>query len=66
MHFVVGLPATSNRHDSIWVIVYRLTKSAHFIPVRNGYSVDKLARIYVEEIIRLHGASVSIVSDKGP
>ena len=66
MDFVVGLPATSNRLDSIWVIVDRLTKSAHFIPVRSNYSVDKLAQVYVEEIVRLHGVLVSIVSDRGP
>ncbi|XP_043809118.1 uncharacterized protein LOC122722473, partial [Manihot esculenta] len=66
MDFVVGLPAASNRLDSIWVIVDRLTKSAHFIPVRSGYSVDKLAQVYVDEIVRLHGVPVSIVSDRGP
>ncbi|XP_043817392.1 uncharacterized protein LOC122725037, partial [Manihot esculenta] len=65
MDFVVGLPATSNRLDSIWVIVDRLTKSAHFIPVRSGYSVDKLAQVYVDEIVRLHGVPVSIVLDRG-
>ena len=64
--FVVGLPATSNRLDSIWVIVDRLTKSAHFIPVRSGYSVDKLAQVFVDEVVRLHRAPVSIVSDRGP
>ncbi|XP_043811986.1 uncharacterized protein LOC122723547, partial [Manihot esculenta] len=66
MDFVVGLPATSNRLDSIWVIVDRLTKSAHFIPVRSNYSVDKLAQVYVDAIVRLHGVPVSIVSDRGP
>ena len=66
MDFVVGLPATSNKLDSIWVIVDRLTKFAHFIPVRSGYSIDKLAQVYVEEVIRLHGAPVSIVSDREP
>lgn len=64
--FVVGLLMTSNKHGSIWVIVNRLTKFAHFIPVKSGYSMDKLAQIYVEEIIRLHGTLVSIVSDRRP
>ena len=66
MDFVVGLPATSNRLDSIWVIVDRLTKSAHFIPVRSNYYVDKLAQVYVEEIVKLHGVPVSIVLNRGP
>ena len=66
MDFVVGLSVASNRLDSIWVIVDRLTKSAHFIPVKSGYSVDKLAQVYVDEVVRLHGAPVSIVSDRGP
>uniref|UniRef100_A0A2C9W6D4 RNA-directed DNA polymerase n=1 Tax=Manihot esculenta TaxID=3983 RepID=A0A2C9W6D4_MANES len=66
MDFVVGLPAVFNRLDSIWVIVDRLMKSAHFIPVRSNYSVDKLAQVYLEEIVRLHGVPVSIVADRGP
>ncbi len=61
MDFVIGLPVASNRHDSIWVIVDRLTKTPHFIPVKANYSVDKLAQVYVAEIIRLHGALVIIV-----
>ena len=66
MDFVVGLPVASNRIDSIWVIVDRLTKSAHFLPVRSNHSVDKLAQVYLDEIVRLHGVPVSIVSDRGP
>ncbi|KAL5773512.1 hypothetical protein ACOSQ2_013436 [Xanthoceras sorbifolium] len=53
-------------HDAIWVIVDRLTKSAHFLPIRNNYSIDKLAQLYVDEIVRLHGTPVSIVSDRDP
>ena len=54
------------KHDSVWVIVDRLTKSAHFIPVRIDYSMDRLAELYVDEIVQLHGVSLSIVSDRDP
>ena len=54
MDFVVALPTTRKRFDSIWVIVDRLTKSAHFLPVRTTYKVEDLARVYVAEIVRLH------------
>ena len=64
MDFVSSLPKTTKRHDSVWVIVDRLTKTAHFIPVRTTYSLEKLAELYVQEIIRLHGVLVSIVSDR--
>ncbi|WP_225427127.1 integrase catalytic domain-containing protein, partial [Ligilactobacillus murinus] len=66
MDFVVGLPKTTKGHDSIWVVIDRLTKSAHFLPVRTTYSMDQLADLYVQEIIRLHGIPVSIVSDRDP
>ena len=64
MDFIVGLPKTSKKKDSIWVIVDRLTKSAHFIPVRIGQDAEELSRIYVQEIVRLHGTPISIVSDR--
>ena len=64
MDFVVGLPRCQSGHDKIWVIVDRLTKSAHFPPIGNSDSMDKLAQLYVREIIRLHGTLVSIVSDR--
>ena len=51
MDFVTGLPLTQRKHDSIWVIVDRLTKLAHFIQVRIDYSMDRLAEIYVDEIV---------------
>ncbi|KAL0387779.1 UNVERIFIED_CONTAM: Transposon Tf2-11 polyprotein [Sesamum radiatum] len=66
MDFVVGLPRTLRKHDAIWVIVDRLTKSAHFLPIRLGDSLDKLAELYVSEIVKLHGVPVSIVSDRDP
>ena len=64
MDFVVGLPRTKDSHDAIWVIVDRLTKSAHFLPVRTTYTMDKYAEIYVKEVVRLHGVPLSIVSDR--
>ena len=66
MDFVVGLPKTVGQHDSIWVIVDRYTKSAHFLPVRTTYTVDQYADLYVRDIMRLHGAPRSIVSDRDP
>ena len=64
MDFVVGLPRTLKRHDAIWVIVDRLTKTAHFLSIWQDDSLDKLAMMYVNEIVRLHGVPISIVSDR--
>ena len=55
MDFVVGLPCTLGKFDAIWVIVDRLTKSAHFVPVQTTYNSERLAKIYIREIVRLHG-----------
>ena len=66
MDFVVGLPLTGRKHDSVWVVVDRLTKSAHFLPVGTHYSLDKLAELYIKEIVRLHGIPISIISDRDP
>ena len=55
MDFVVGLPKTLGKFDSIWVVVDRLTKSAHFIPIRIDYNAEQLAKVYVKEIVKLHG-----------
>ena len=66
MDFVTGLPRTQRQHDAIWVIVDRLTKSAHFLPVNVEDSLEKLAQLFVDEIVRLHGVPVSIVSDRDP
>ena len=66
MNFVSSLPLMQRKHDSVWVIVDRLIKSAHFIPVRIAYSMDRLTEPYVDEIVRLHGVSLSIVSDRDP
>ncbi|KAG8497069.1 hypothetical protein CXB51_008359 [Gossypium anomalum] len=66
MDFVLGLPLTPGKKDAIWVIVDRLTKSAHFIPVRTDYSLNKLAELYIREIVRVHGIPLSIISDRDP
>ena len=63
---MVGLPLTKGKYDAIWVIVDRLTKSAHFIPINERYSLEKLANLYIKEIVSRHGVPVSIVSDKDP
>nr|GEW16035.1 retrotransposon protein, putative, Ty3-gypsy subclass [Tanacetum cinerariifolium] len=54
MDFVMGLPRTFKKNDAIWVVVDRLTKSAYFLPIQQGYSVSKLAEIFQQEIVRLH------------
>ena len=66
MDFVTGLPRTQRQHDAIWVIVDRLMKSAHFLPINVEDSLEKLAQLYVDEIVRLHGVPVSIASDRDP
>jgi hypothetical protein len=65
MDFIVGLPRTPAGYDSIWVIVDRLTKVAHFIPVRTNYTGAKLAELYMTRIVCLHGVPKKIVSDRG-
>ncbi|GJR38338.1 putative reverse transcriptase domain-containing protein [Tanacetum coccineum] len=64
MDFITKLPKTSNRHDTIWVIVDRLTKSAHFIPTRETDSMETLTRLYIKEIVSRHGVPISIISDR--
>jgi hypothetical protein len=64
MDFVVGFPLTSHRHNSILVIVDKLTKSAHFIPVRDTYDVIDVAHMFISEVICLHGLPKKIISDR--
>jgi hypothetical protein len=65
MDFIVGLPNTSQKHDSIWVIIDRLTKTAHFLPVHTTYSAKKYAEVYLDQIVRLHGVPKTIISNRG-
>jgi hypothetical protein len=65
MDFIVGLPRTRDGYDSIWVIVDRLTKVVHFIPVKTTYTGAKLAELYMSGIVCLHGVPKKIVSDRG-
>ncbi|GKA92589.1 putative reverse transcriptase domain-containing protein [Tanacetum coccineum] len=64
MDFVTKLPKTSTGHDAIWVIVDRLTKSSHFIPIRATDSMETLTRLYIKEIVSRHGVPISIISDR--
>jgi len=64
MDFVVGLPRTTSGNDIIWVIMDKLTKSAHFVAIKATFSVKKLNEIYVSQIVRLHGVPKSIISDR--
>ncbi|GJZ00020.1 putative reverse transcriptase domain-containing protein [Tanacetum coccineum] len=64
MDFVTKLPKTSNGYDTIWVIIDPLTKSAHFLPMRENDSMDKLARLYFKEVVTRHGIPVSIICDR--
>ena len=65
MDFVTGFPRTNKQHDSTWVVIDRLTKSAHFLPVNMSYTAEQYANIYVQEIVRLHGIPKTIMSDRG-
>ena len=66
MDFVTNLPRTVKGSDAIWVVVDRLSKSTHFIPIKLNYPLHKLAEIYIEQIVKLHGVPSSIVSDRDP
>ncbi|XP_074374411.1 uncharacterized protein LOC141714814 [Apium graveolens] len=66
MYFVIGLPKTFKKHDAIWVIVDILNKSAHFLAIRENMNLESLTLLYMNEIVRLHGIPVSIVSDRDP
>jgi hypothetical protein len=65
MNFIVGLPRIQSGYDSIWVIVDRLTKVAHFIPVKRTYSGPQLAKLYMLRIVCLHEVPKKIMSDRG-
>ena len=65
MDIVTGLPKSKGRCDSVWVIVDRLTKSAHFLPVQTTFTAEEYGKIYLKEIVRLRGVPLSIISDRG-
>ena len=65
MDFIVGLPRTQSGYDSIWVIVDRLTKVVHFIPIKTTYMGAKLVELYMQQIVCLHGVPKKIVLDRG-
>jgi hypothetical protein len=65
MDFIVGLPRTQKGYDSIWVIIDRLTKVAHFIPIKTTYTGPQLAELYISRIVCLHGVPKKIMSDIG-
>ena len=66
MEFVTHLPRTQQKRDVVWVIVDRLKKSAHFLAVQMTLTLERFFRLYIREIVRLHGVPVSIVSDRDP
>jgi hypothetical protein len=65
MDFIVGFHLMTRRHDSIFMVVDTLTKSAHFIPVRTTYQAPDIARVFISDIVRLHGMPKRIISDRG-
>ena len=65
MDFIICLPKSKRHFDSIWVIVDRMTKSAHFLPVKTSYSAEDYAKLYICEMVKLHGVPLSIISDRG-
>jgi hypothetical protein len=65
MDFIVGLPRTQKGNDSIWIIVDRLTKVAHFIPIKTTFETHKLAELYIDNILKFHGVPKSIVPTEG-
>ena len=66
MDFVTHLPWKVQKHDAVWVIVDQLTKSTHFLAMRMTFTLEEFCRLYIQEIVRLHGVPVSIVSDRDP
>ena len=64
MDFITKLPRASSKHGTVWVIVDRLIKSTHILPIREDYKMEKLSRIYINEMVARHGVPVSIISDR--
>ena len=66
MDFVTHFPWTQRRHDAVWVIIDWLTMSKHFLAMRMTFTLEEFCRLYILEIVRLHGVPESIVSDRDP
>ena len=66
MNFVTELSHTSKGFNLIWVIVGRMTKSAHFLPIKTTYNISQFRQLYIDEIVRLHGVLISSISHHGP
>ena len=66
MDFVMGLPTTFHKNNAIWVIMDRLIETAHFIPIWMDFSLAKLTKLYIREVVTLHGVPFSIISDRDP
>ena len=66
MDFMTHLPQTQQKRDAVWVIVDRLTKSAHFLAMRMTFALERFCRLYIREIVRLHRVPISIVSNRDP
>ena len=66
MDFVSGLPKIRKDNDAVWMIIERLTKLAHFLPIKMTFTLDKLTKLYVDEIISRYGVPISIVFDRDP
>ena len=65
MDYIVGFPLMARRHDSIFIVVDTLTKSSHFIPMHTTYQAPDIARVFISDIVRLHGMEKRIISDRG-
>ncbi|WMV54851.1 hypothetical protein MTR67_048236 [Solanum verrucosum] len=65
MDFIAGLPHNRHQFDSIWVIMDRMMKSTHFLPIKISFSVEEYAKLYIQEMVRLHGVPLSIISNRG-
>ena len=64
MDIVIGLPRTRSKKNGVWVIVDRLTKSTHFLAMKTTNSMNSLAKLYIQEVVRLHGIPLSILFDR--
>lgn len=65
MDFIGGLPHTRRQHDSIWVIIYRMTKPTHFTLIKFSHFAKDYAKLYINEIVKLHGVPLMIILDRG-